>query len=705
MRWLGKYSDRISVRWRVMIPLALLMAASGGALTAFFLFLFSGYQETIVNNRAAQVAGSAVSVLHAVHKTAEVDRFIEMLEKEEDIDQLLIVDISTGIITAGRVEGIKVPHVDGMLDTDLSAEIDALRRGYLPAGQILESGEYVSYGQRVICKSTEHGHHDDVLIYVRLTKATTTALSSLIVQKLAVSLIVGFTLVMLIVSKLIYDVVLAPLAKMKAIALSEIVDMPAMMPFAHRRDEFGALARNILRSFTTATQTAHQFARQAREDSLTELGNRTLLREELPKILEYTERERLHASLLMFDLDGFKSINDTYGHDVGDALLIRMAQILREVLGDKALIVRLGGDEFAAVHVGQDSRAEAYQFAEKVMDRMTRSLELGDVEVYAAASVGITTFPEDGREPDLLMKNADLALYRAKSDGRGRVQMYRHEMQLRIMEQAAIERDLRAALAEGQFVLYYQPKVDLRTDRISGAEALLRWKHPERGMVPPDRFIPVAEKNGLICDITEWVLLEACRQLRTWLDAGLDPISIAINVSALDLRRPDFTDIVAATLVHTGVSPKYLEIEVTEGTMMHDVDHVIGVLRRLRALGIKISIDDFGTGYSSLSYLKSFPVQRLKIDRSFVMDMTDDENTHAIPQLIIDLARNLGVAVLAEGIETEEQRQRLLSMGCEEAQGYLFGAPVQVSSFTSRLKSGQAMDSSADDVSGAVSVA
>ncbi|MEQ9519929.1 MAG: EAL domain-containing protein [Parvibaculum sp.] len=705
MNYLKQVRDSLSVRWRVMIPLALLMAVSGGALTAFFLFLFSEYQDTIVSNRAGQVADSVVSVLHAAHETREVDSFIEMLAEEEDVEQLLIVDIGTGIITAGRVDGAKVSHVDGMADRDLSWNVNALRKGILPAGQTISDGEYVLYGQRVICETGQHDRHNDVLVFVRLAKATTTALSSMVVQKLAVSLVVGFTLVMLIVSKLIYDVVLAPLARMKKMALSEIVDMPAMMPYVHRQDEFGALARNILGSFTAATETAQRFARQARVDGLTQLGNRTLLREELPKLLASAEKKKCHASLLIFDLDGFKSINDTYGHDSGDALLIEVAKILQCALGHDALVVRLGGDEFAAVIVGPDSRADAGRCAERVMDELMQPLTLGEVEIYAAVSIGVTTFPEDGREPDLLMKNADLALYRAKAGGRGRMQFYKHEMQLRLIEQASIERDMRVALSEGQFVLYYQPKVDLVTDRISGAEALIRWKHPERGMVPPDRFIPIAEKNGLICNITEWVLLEACRQLRAWIDEGLEPISVAINVSALDLRRPDFTDFVAATLVRTGVSPKYLEIEVTESTMMHDVDHVIGVLRRLRALGVKLSIDDFGTGYSSLAYLKSFPVQRLKIDRSFVMDMTEDRNTHAIPQLIINLARSLGVAVLAEGVETDAQRQLLQGMDCEEAQGYLFGAPVQAASFASRLRSHQTGEEEEDTTSSAVSVA
>lgn len=705
MTYLMKLGQNLSVRWRVMLPLALLMAVSGGALTAFFLYLFSGYQDAIVKSRATQLADSVVSVLHAAHENEEVGRFISTLSAEEDIDQLFVVDIGTGLITAGTVNGERIPHIESMADAEFSRNVEGLRYGSLPSGEILDRGTYVLFGQRVICPAGHEDQHADVLVVVRLTKAMTTARSSLIVQKLAVSLLVGFTLVMLIVSKLIYDVVLAPLARMKEMALSEIADMPAMMPYVHRQDEFGALARNILRSFTAATDTAHRFARQAREDALTGLGNRTLLRERFPELLAQAEAANVHASLLMFDLDGFKSVNDTYGHDAGDALLVRTAEILCDALPSDALIVRLGGDEFAAVLAGVDSRSVAAQAAEKVLDALMRPVQLGESEVYAAVSIGITTFPEDGREPDLLMKNADLALYRAKEEGRGHIQFYKHEMQLRIMEQASIERDLRAALAEGQFVLYYQPKVNLVSDRITGAEALIRWKHPERGMVPPDRFIPVAEKNGLICSITEWVLTEACTQLRAWLDEGLNPISIAINVSALDLRRPDFTDVVAETLVRTGVSPRYLEIEVTEGTMMHDVDHVIGVLRRLRALGVKISIDDFGTGYSSLAYLRNFPVQRLKIDRSFVMDMTDDENTHAIPQLIINLARNLGMSVLAEGIETDAQRRLLQSMDCDEAQGYLFGAPVQATSFSARLRSHQ-IGADGDDVApGAVSVA
>lgn len=285
------------------------------------------------------------------------------------------------------------------------------------------------------------------------------------------------------------------------------------------------------------------------------------------------------------------------------------------------------------------------------------------------------------RDPDVLLKNADLALSRAKFEGSSACVLYRHELHLRVMERNSIERDLRAALAQKQFVLYYQPKVDITSGRISGAEALIRWQHPERGLIAPDLFVPVAERCGFIGDLTRWVLDEACRQNRAWQEDGLPKVGVAVNVSAVDLRRPDLSDMVANTLVRHAISPQYLELEVTESMVMRDVDVVIGTLRRLRSLGVGIGIDDFGTGYSSLAYLKRFPVKRLKIDRSFVRDIADTRDGKIIPKVIIDLAHSLGLNVLAEGVENVAQLEILRALGCDEAQGYFLGRPMPAAEF------------------------
>jgi EAL domain-containing protein (putative c-di-GMP-specific phosphodiesterase class I) len=311
---------------------------------------------------------------------------------------------------------------------------------------------------------------------------------------------------------------------------------------------------------------------------------------------------------------------------------------------------------------------------------------IGVHELHQTACVGLTLYPQDARDPDVLLKNADLALSRAKLEGSGACVLYRHELHLRAMERNSIERDLRTALAQKQFVLFYQPKVDIHTGRVAGAEALIRWQHPERGLVPPDLFIPVAERCGFIAEVTKWVLDEACRQNRAWQDLGLPKVGVAINVSAVDLRRADLTDMVANTLVRHALSPQYLELEVTESMVMRDVDVVIGTLRRLRSLGVGIGIDDFGTGYSSLAYLKRFPVKRLKIDRSFVRDIADTREGKVIPKVIIDLAHSLSVNVLAEGVEDAEQLAILRSLGCDEAQGYFLGKPMPAEEFEAFLR-------------------
>ncbi len=682
----SSWLDNLSVKWKILAPFCFLAGIVGLSLIVLSFMAFGRYQDAVVENRAKYLSNSIGYALETMQHRSELERYVAIVGADADVALLLVVDpMSSEVLVSNRgmYRGVSL---DQMADRGLAFEVQrglalASSRGVLMWGDMTAS--YAVMAPSLVGTETAPR---DALVYVRLKTRSVTAQSSSMAQQLVIGLLAALALAMLIASKLLYDLVISPLSKLSAIAHARTVDSQTMAPFTRRLDEFGELARSVLQSFSEARENANRFELQAQSDSLTGLGNRVMFKERLNMALAHAERSGKIVALMILDLDNFKDVNDTLGHDVGDQLLKRIAKILKESSRQIDTIVRLGGDEFAIIADDLDRIDGVVVHANRILSALSEPQIINGHEVHPGVSIGITCYPQDARDPEVLLKNADLALYRAKAEGRGNIQLYRHELHLKVIERNAIERDLRTAIAENQFVLYYQLKVDIETGGIVGAEALIRWRHPERGMIPPDVFIPVAERNGSICNLTDWVLAEACAEIRRMMDNGLPPVSVAVNVSALDLRRPDFTDQVAATLVRAGVSPKYLEIEVTESTVMHDVDQVIGTLRRLRALGVSISIDDFGTGYSSLAYLKQFPVQTLKIDRSFVSDMSADTNSHAIPQLIVDLARNLGVSVIAEGVETEEQRELLLSMGCSKAQGYLFSPPVPSAKFGEMLE-------------------
>jgi diguanylate cyclase (GGDEF)-like protein len=682
----NSWLDNLSVKWKILAPFCFLAGVIGLSLIALFIVAFSRYQDSVVEDRAKHLSSSIVYALETMRYHTELERYVAILGAEVDVDLLLIVDPATEYVFVSNRVAFRESMARDLPDGALASEVVQSIEEPSSRGMLMWGANTASYAVAAPSLRLDGARSRELVIFVRLKTKSVTAQSSGMAQQLAIGLLAALALAMLVASKLLYDLVISPLSKLSAIAHARTVDPETMAPFTRRLDEFGELSRSVLQSFTEARENANRFEIQAQSDSLTGLGNRVLFKERLHMALAHAERSGKIVALMILDLDNFKDVNDTLGHDVGDQLLQRVATILKESSRQVDTVVRLGGDEFAIIADDLDRIDGVLVHANRILTALSEPQMINGHEVHPGVSIGITSYPQDARDPDVLLKNADLALYRAKAEGRGNIQLYRHELHLKVIERNAIERDLRTAITEEQFVLYYQLKVDTETGGIVGAEALIRWRHPERGMIPPDVFIPVAEKNGSICKLTDWVLTEACAEIRRMMDMGLPPVSVAVNVSALDLRRPDFTDQVAATLVRAGVSPKYLEIEVTESTVMHDVDQVIGTLRRLRALGVSISIDDFGTGYSSLAYLKQFPVQTLKIDRSFVADMTDDLNSHAIPQLIVDLARNLGVSVIAEGVETEEQRELLLSMGCGQAQGYLFSPPVPSAAFVEMLE-------------------
>lgn len=414
---------------------------------------------------------------------------------------------------------------------------------------------------------------------------------------------------------------------------------------------------------------------QATHDELTGLLNRMGLRRHMR---ERINTEDMGFALLILDIDDFKTVNDSLGHTIGDKLLRALADRLSSMVEGKGLVARLGGDEFALLLNDKDS-ATVEAFATSLVEALAQPFSVADHELYATPSIGITFCDADGSDADILIKNADIAMYRSKEEGGGRWQRYLREMTERVDKRLAVEKNIRKGLENEEFVVYYQPKVNIVNDRVTGMEALVRWARPDGTLVAPGEFIPVAEETGLIVSLGEWVLVEACRQAKIWSET-MGPLRMAVNISARQFQ-PNLPDKVAAALATTGLPPHLLELEITETTMMRDLPATVSILERLSATGIKIAIDDFGTGHSSLYYLKTFPIDAIKVDRSFVRDIVNDENDAAIVSTVITMARNLLLDVVAEGVETPEQLAFLREHGCREVQGFYYSKPLPAASF------------------------
>ncbi|THF66286.1 EAL domain-containing protein [Pseudothauera nasutitermitis] len=424
----------------------------------------------------------------------------------------------------------------------------------------------------------------------------------------------------------------------------------------------------------------------AHHDALTNLPNRILLQDRLEQAILQSRRNKRHAAILFIDLDRFKLINDTLGHEVGDGLLSQVARRCLDVVRDTDTVARQGGDEFVIVLPELDNVQDATMVARKLLETLGKPYRLGPHELTVTASIGIAVYPEDGRNPSVLLRNADAAMYGAKAEGRNAFQYYSSDLNKASLGELLLENQLRGALDRDELLLYYQPKVQASDGRITGAEALLRWSHPELGVLLPGRFIPAAEESGLIVPIGEWVLRHVCAQLRAWLDAGHRPVPIAVNLSAQQFAHQDIALLVRGILTEHRVPAELLELELTETMLMRDVERTVGLLARLRGLGVRLSIDDFGTGYSSLAYLKLFEVDVLKIDRSFVNDIRGDDGEEGkIATAVIALAHSLGHKVVAEGVETKYQRDFLTRQQCDQFQGYLFGHPIPADEFIARL--------------------
>jgi diguanylate cyclase (GGDEF)-like protein/PAS domain S-box-containing protein len=416
----------------------------------------------------------------------------------------------------------------------------------------------------------------------------------------------------------------------------------------------------------------------AYHDALTNLPNRALFMDRLGQVLAQGGRENIQAAVLFADLDRFKTINDTLGHVIGDELLRHVATRLREVLREGDTVARLGGDEFVILLPRIQNARDAAQVATKSVAIMSLPFSVHGHELHVSTSLGVSIYPRDGEDAETLLKHADTALYQAKNLGRNQYQFFNPSMNAQAHERLLLENNLRKALERDEFLLNYQPQIDLKTGRVTGIEALIRWNHPEHGIVMPQDFIPIAEETGMINDIAEWVINAACREVSAWQKAGRNGsnVRVAVNLSTRQLQLVGLPDLVSTILKKAELSPEFLELEITESTLMANPDNAIKILSEFHDMGIHITVDDFGTGYSSLAYLKRLPIDRIKIDKSFVHDIPGDPNDAAIVQAILAIAQQLDMHVLAEGVETEEQKLFLMAHGCEEAQGYLFSAPL-----------------------------
>ena len=424
------------------------------------------------------------------------------------------------------------------------------------------------------------------------------------------------------------------------------------------------------RDITEQRRTEAKIVHMARHDALTGLPNRVLFGEQLAQALTRTERGEIVA-VHLFDLDRFKIVNDTLGHPAGDKLLQMAADRLRSIVRGADTVSRMGGDEFAVVQVALADPTDGAALAHRIIARLSEPYEIDGHQAIIGASVGIA-IGQDGSTPDQLVRNADLALYGAKADGRGTVRFFEVEMHAQVQERLNLEQNLRNALVAREFELHYQPLVDLATDSITGFEALIRWHHPDQGLLAPDEFIPLAEEIGLINPIGEWVLREACTTAARW----PSHLRVAVNLSPIQFRSPGLVHSIAEALGMSGLSPDRLELEITEGTLLEDSEATLAVLYQLRELGVRVAIVGFGTGYSSLNYLQSFPFDRIKIDRSFIKDIAESAGSLNIVRAVTALAKGLGMAATAEGVETIEQRSTVASEGCAEMQGFLFSKPL-----------------------------
>jgi diguanylate cyclase (GGDEF)-like protein/PAS domain S-box-containing protein len=444
----------------------------------------------------------------------------------------------------------------------------------------------------------------------------------------------------------------------------------------------------VFRDVSKARAMAAEMTHSAQHDFLTGLPNRMLLNDRVNQAITLAPRHSKKVAVLFLDLDGFKHINDSLGHPIGDKLLQSIAKRLVDCVRSSDTVSRQGGDEFVVLLSEMEQSEDAAISAMRLLQAVAEAHTIDQHDLHVTTSIGVSVFPDDGMDAETLIKNADTAMYQAKENGRQSYQFFKSPMNVRAVERQSIEENLRRALEQQEFALHFQPKINLKTGKISGAEALIRWTHPVRGPVSPAQFIPVAEDCGLILPIGQWVLREACKQARAWVEAGLPLATMAVNISSMEFRDENFLQSVFTTLSETGLDPRSLELELTESVLMKRAESAASVLKTLREKGVQIAVDDFGTGYSSLSYLRKFPIDALKIDQSFVRQITTTPDDTSIVTAVISMGRSLKLRVVAEGVETHEELVFLQARLCDEAQGYYFSRPVLPQQFAKLLKNG-----------------
>ena len=450
-----------------------------------------------------------------------------------------------------------------------------------------------------------------------------------------------------------------------------------------RKDAFSLLGKivkqidiEIFKKTKLIEENEEILKHQAHFDALTHLPNRFLMQDRLEQALREAQRDKSQVGIMFIDLDRFKEINDSLGHHVGDQVLQEVSLRFSETIRKKDTLARLGGDEFTIIINDLDNKDDISCVADKVVDALRVPIKVDEHEFYISSSIGISIYPDDGKDIETLLRHADLAMYEVKNSGRNDFQFYEEFMSKDSLKKLAMDSELHKALLNEEFVVYYQPQLNVKTNELIGMEALVRWRHPDRGIVSPIEFITLAEEMGIINHIDDWVCKNVCEQIVIWQKQGLKPVRVAVNLSGKQLQRDDLIETVMQTLKETACEARYLSLEVTEGFIMHDHEKSIKVLSRLRDLGISLAIDDFGTGYSSLSYLKHLPVDKLKIDRSFIHNITTDYQDRAIVKTIVSLSQSMHLEVLAEGVETEQQKEFLKQLGCFEIQGYLYARPL-----------------------------
>ncbi|MCE5314994.1 MAG: EAL domain-containing protein [Armatimonadota bacterium] len=458
-------------------------------------------------------------------------------------------------------------------------------------------------------------------------------------------------------------------------------------------ERFIAIKRNVTEKKIYEKQLDHL----AHHDHLTDLPNRLMFSDRLTQCIAQAARKGEKVAVLFLDLDQFKMINDTLGHTTGDILLKSVSERLQRCTREADMIARMGGDEFTAILCDIAAASDVEAITKRIIDVFSNPFIIAEKELFVTVSIGVGIYPTDGADVETLVKNADSAMYRAKEHGRNNCQFFNKAHNAAVAKRMQIENSMRSAIERNEFILHYQPRTDITTENILGAEALIRWHHPKLGLVPPSQFIPIAEENGLIIPISDWVMGTACAQNKLWQTKGLSPITIAVNVSARHFLQDNLVDTVRETLEVTGLQPDHLELELTESVLMHSIDIAVSTLYKLKDMGLKLSVDDFGTGYSSLTYLKRFPIDTVKIDQSFIRDLTTNPDDAAIARAVIAMAQSLKLKVIAEGVETLEQLQFLAGMGCDEIQGYFVSRPVASDEFESILRGRECSSDDAAD--------